>query len=315
MSEIKYTVAAQGRLLEALFALMEGKSRTTVKALLRHRQVQVNRRVTTAFDAPLKAGDVITVVAGRTPEPLQSPLLSIVYEDDALIVIDKRYGVLSMATDRERERCAYFVLSEYVKRQREDNRIFIVHRLDRETSGLMLFARSEQVKLAFQGRWREMIVERRYVAVVEGAMPAAQGEIDVPLAENSLYKVYAAQGGVEALTRYRVLQAGDEYSLVELELETGRKNQIRAHLEHVGAPVAGDRKYGAKGSPAGRVCLHACRIDFVHPVTGELFSFSTPVPASFKAAVASSGKRAAGPKVRPRSQRPVGRTPSSRSRR
>jgi len=333
--EKHYTAAADGPLLEVLFALMPGESRTTVKALLKHRQVQLNRRATTRFDARVRLGDVITIVHGRQPEPLRSPYLRIVFEDEYLIVIDKRYGLLSMGTDTEKERSAYHILSEYVKRDDSNGLIFIVHRLDRETSGLMLFAKSERIKEAFQRNWAEAITARRYVAVTEGCPSPPEGEIDAPLAENSLYKVFVSRSGVDALTRYRTLSVSADkppgaprkatagwarsardfrqaeiagasptpsasrfsskgaesgssaagYALLELELATGRKNQIRAHLEHIGTPIAGDKKYGAQTNPAGRVCLHACRLDFIHPVTGEQFAFSTPVPRVFEQVV------------------------------
>lgn len=281
-----YEVAADTTLMPFLAENLQGVSRNKLKSLLAHRQVKVNRQVETRFDTPLVAGDRVEVISGRGSEAFRHPMMRIVYEDEAIIVIDKRNGLLSVGTDKERTKTAFYLLSEHVKKEDPRNRIFIIHRLDRETSGLMMFAKSEEVQSAMQRDWNRMVRDRRYVAVVEGRMPDAEGVIDAALSENKNFKVYVdPESGERAVTRYSVMAEGAEYSLVELMLETGKKNQIRAHLEHVGHPVSGDRKYGAGISPAGRVCLHARVLNIIHPVTGEEMDFSTHVPMLFEQTV------------------------------
>lgn len=279
--EIKHEAPLLGWLIDNL----EGRSRTTVKSYLSHRQVMVNDIVTTQFDHPLKPGDTVAIRMERMREEFRHPMLRIVYEDDDLIVIDKRNGLLSMATDKEKTKTAYHILGEYLKRDDPRNRIFIVHRLDRETSGLMLFAKSESIKETLQHNWKRLVLDRRYVAVTEGEITEREGVIRAALSENAATrKVYVDRRGegTDATTRYRVLRAKNGRSLVELCLETGRKNQIRAHLEWIGHPIVGDKKYGAKDDSAGRVCLHAHKLSFTHPTTGRVLDFSTRIPQLFE---------------------------------
>lgn len=282
---LEYTVGEATTLLPYLFESITNQSRTTIKSYLTHRQVSVNNIITTQFDIQLKDGDIIRIRKGRAPLELKHPMLRIVYEDDHIIVIDKRNGLLSMATDKQREKTAYFILSDYVKLSDETNKIFILHRLDRETSGLMMFAKSEDVQSTMQKGWKELVRERRYVAVVEGSFKEKSGEIKTQLVENKNLKMYVPRDideGEEAITRYKVLKQGRVNSLVELELETGKKNQIRAHMEHMNCPIIGDKKYGAiNPNPSGRVCLHAFLLNITHPITGEDMDFETRVPQLF----------------------------------
>lgn len=273
------------QLLPFLFDALPASSRTTVKSFLRNRQVKVNGIPETRHDTQLMPGDRVNIVSGHTAPELKHPLLRIVYEDESLIVIDKRHGLLSMGTDKEQRRTAYFILSEHVKKQHPSNRIFIVHRLDRETSGLMLFAKNQQVQESFQRRWKELVADRRYVAVTEGCPAEAKGTIEASLTQNKACKVYVSEEGEKAVTEYRILKKGTDYALMELRLETGKKNQIRAHMEWKGCPIAGDVKYSARSNPAGRVCLHARVLRFRHPVTGENMDFSTRIPQLFESIV------------------------------
>ena len=283
MSQRSYEVQENCELLPFLIATFGNSSRTTVKSYLAHEQVEVNGRIVTRFDAPLSGGDLVDVFPRRKTDPLRHPMLRIVYEDEAVVVIDKRSGLLSMGTERERVRTAYYILSGYVKRANPSNRIFIVHRLDRDTSGLMVFAKSETVKRRLQDGWNEAVRRRTYVAVVEGKLERERGIVSTYLAENRGYKMFVTDRGKgeRAVTHYRVLKRGRNRSLLELELETGKKNQIRAHMEYIGHSISGDRKYGAKDDPIGRVALHANRLAFVHPVSGKEMDFSSPVPAAF----------------------------------
>jgi 23S rRNA pseudouridine1911/1915/1917 synthase len=285
MKNLVFEITTPARLLDFLFAALPDKSRTTVKSLLTHRQVSVNRLVTTQFDQKLRLGDRVEISAEKGRAEFRHPMLRIVWEDDALIVIDKKYGLLSIATDKIIQKTAYHILSEYVKAEDPRNRIFVLHRLDRETSGLMMFAKSQEIQRRMQSNWNETVAERKYYAVVEGAMEPPAGTITSYLAENKVFKVYATtpEEGKEAILEYKTLSVNRDCSLLEIGLETGRKNQIRAQLESVGHPIAGDKKYGAQSSPMGRVALHAGSIAFVHPVTGEEMVFTSPLPYKFHA--------------------------------
>lgn len=274
-------------LLKFMFAEIN-QSKTTVKSYLRNRQVKVNNQIITQFDHTLNAGDSVEISLGMTEEQFRHPMLRIVYEDDHIILINKNYGLLSMATDSERTKTAYYVLSEYLKSKDRNNRVFIVHRLDRETSGLLLFAKSQEVQHTLQQNWNDNILERKYVAVVEGAPKEPEGVIKSYLAENSRYVVYVTKNKEEgelAITTYKTIKQGKDNTLLELELETGKKNQIRVHMQQMGCSIIGDRKYGGKQSPIGRLALHASRIRFKHPVTGEEMTFDIGVPPMFLTAL------------------------------
>lgn len=272
------------KLLDFLFAAMPDRKRTTVKDYLKHRQVMVNGKVTTQFDQALTPGDAVAVNASREFQTLRNPRLSIVYEDDDIVVVNKGYGLLSVGTDKIKTGTAYSILRDYLKRVDPRNKVFIVHRLDQHTSGLMMFAKNVRAKEAMQHNWNNMVLDRRYVCVVEGKLDPPEGEIRSYLAENSQHEVYSTddpKAGELAVTRYRTLRSANGYSLVEVNLETGRKNQIRVHMKDLGHPIAGDRKYGAKTSPIHRLALHAMSLRFAHPVTRKDMNFSTPIPATF----------------------------------
>lgn len=280
-----YSPKEDTKLLEFLFASMPERKRTNVKELLKHNQVKVNDEVTTQFDMPLTPSDTVYVNLTREFPRFYNRRLKIVHEDDDIIVVNKGYGLLSMGNDKVKEGTAYSILKEYVKWVDPRQKIFIVHRLDRDTSGLMMFAKNMQAKEAMQHNWNNMVLNRTYVAVVEGNVEKDEGVIRTYLAENSKYEVYVTDNPEEgqlAVTRYKVLKRKNGYTLMELELDTGRKNQIRVHMKHIGHPIAGDRRYGAKSSPIHRLALHAQTLRFVHPITRRQMDFSTPIPASFQ---------------------------------
>lgn len=283
----EFKIDEKGALLSSLFNLIKDQSKTTIKSYLSHRQVSINNVITTKFDAAVGTNDMVRVRMGRAPEEFKHPMLRIVYEDQHIIIIDKRNGLLSMASSKQQTKTAYFILSEYIKRKDPQNRLFILHRLDRETSGLMLFAKSQEVQETMQRNWHTLVRERKYVAVIEGMLPQKEGTIHTRLAENAALKVYVPrhdeERGEDATTNYRVLRTGRNHSLIELELETGKKNQIRAHMEYMGCPIIGDKKYGAVGkNSSGRVCLHAYVLNITHPVTNENLDFSTRIPQLFE---------------------------------
>ena len=283
----RVTVREASPLLPFLFAHLTDRSRSAVKSLLRHGQIWVNGRVTTHFDMPLRPGDTVLISHERGRPAFNSPYLRIVWEDESLIVIDKRDGLLSVSDSVAQERTAWAILSAYVREQDPRNRIFVLHRLDRGTSGLMMFARNKGVQEKMREGWADIVTRRSYVAVVEGVPEPAEDTLRNFLAENSRMKVYCTDPlhGKEAVTHYRVLKAASDCALVEFTLETGRKNQIRAQMEAFGHPIAGDPKYGAQTDPAERLMLHACRLWFIHPETGREMRFDTPIPTVFSAQV------------------------------
>lgn len=277
------TVSEANTLLPFLLELLKDQSRSSVKALLSRGQISVNGRVTRQFDEELNPNDTVSINYGRGKVEFSNPLLKILWEDDDLIVVNKREGLLSVSTDRVKERTAYRLLSDYVKKTDPRNKIFVLHRLDRDTSGIMMFAKNQCVKERLQSNWGSMITTRTYVAVVEGRPEKETDLIVSNLVENRKMQVYVSlEGdGKEAITRYRLLQTNNRYSLLELDLETGRKNQIRAQMQSIGHPVAGDSKYGAETNPAGRLMLHARKLCFIHPTTGEEMRFETRIPDAF----------------------------------
>lgn len=280
-----YTPSEDTTLLKFLFEAMPQRKRTNVKELLQHNQIKVNNLVVTQFDTPISPADTIYVNLTREFPRFYNRRLNIVYEDDDIVVVNKGYGLLSMGNDKVKEGTAYSILKEYIKWVDPRQKIFIVHRLDRDTSGLMMFAKNVHAKEAMQHNWNNMVLNRTYVAVVEGNVETDEGTIQTYLAENSKFEVYVTENpdeGQLAITRYKVLQRKNGYTLMELELDTGRKNQIRVHMKHLGHPITGDRRYGAKSSPIHRLALHARTLRFVHPITRREMNFSTPIPISFQ---------------------------------
>lgn len=279
-----YHVTEDATLLDFLIRAMPQRKRTAVKNLLGHNQIAVNGIPTTQFDMPLKEGDEVKANLTREFRVFYNRRLKLVYEDDDIIVVNKGYGLLSMGTDKIKEGTAYSILREYLKWQNPRNMLFIVHRLDRDTSGLMVFAKTQEAKDKLQHNWNNMVISRKYLAVVEGKPEPEEGEVRSYLAENSRFEVYSTdkpEEGQLAVTRYRTLRSRNGYSLMEVTLDTGRKNQIRVHMKDLGHPIAGDRRYGAKSSPIHRMALHAQTLRFIHPITRKDMNFSTPVPASF----------------------------------
>jgi 23S rRNA pseudouridine1911/1915/1917 synthase len=272
-------------------------SRTSTKQLLANRRVQVNGACQTRHDTLLQAGDTVSISNSKGNIRLTHPKLRVVYEDDHLMVVEKREGLLTVPTSNaSREMTALSVLRAYVRRQNPRNNVYVVHRLDRETSGLLVFAKTPELQEYMRTWWKEIVTERTYVAVAEGCLREKEGVVRSWFTEDKRHAmVYSSpvdDGGDLAVTHYRVLAesgttvsgAATVCSLVELRLETGRTNQIRVHLASLGHPVVGDRKYGHgnESSPVDRLCLHARVLEFIHPVTEQKVRFETPVPKDFR---------------------------------
>ena len=277
-------------LLDFIQSKMGGMAKTSVKQLLSQRRVTVNGVVQTRYDTPLQAGDTVVISSGRGNIQLNHPKLRIVFEDDHLIVVEKQVGLLTVPTfPGSTETTAFSILKAYVRRQNARAGIYTVHRLDRETSGLLVFAKSPELQHYMRTYWRQLVTKRTYVAVAEGIFEQKEGKITTWLTEDKrnamVYSSPVDDGGDIAITNYKVVRenAEKDLSMVELNLETGRTNQIRVHLASKGHPVSGDRKYGHGNefSPADRLCLHARVLEFIHPATEQTVHFETPVPKEF----------------------------------
>lgn len=289
-----FTIEHEERLLAFLLAKLPQKGRKLVKAVLGAGQVRVNGRPVTQFDQPLLPGQRVEVCWQQAAAPTPAPGLKIVHEDAELIVIDKPSGLLTVATDKEKRKTAYALLSDYVKARDPEKKIFIIHRLDRETSGLLMFAKNETIKHQVQETWEATIAERTYVAVVEGQVEPPAGTVTSWLTESKAFIVYSSQNpklGKKSVTHYKKILESPDFSLVKLNLETGRKHQIRVHMQDIGHPVIGDVKYGANANPIRRLGLHAQVLAFTHPRTGKLSRFETPIPEKFLRLFGAGKKR------------------------
>lgn len=279
-----YNVSAAQPLLEFLLENVP-QSRTKIKATLQGRGIKVDGKTVSQFDFMLQPGMKVAVSkTKRNQRSFKSRYVRIVYEDRWLIVIEKQPGILSMAGGHSSLNVKS-VLDEYFRQSHQKCTAHVVHRLDRDTSGLMVYAKDMDTEQMLEHNWHQIVYDRRYVAVVSGEMENDEGTISSWLKDNKAYITYSSpvdNGGKLAITHYHVLDRTTEHSLVEFRLETGRKNQIRVHSADMGHPVCGDSKYGNGDDPIRRLCLHAWLLCFTHPVTGEPMEFETPVPTSFK---------------------------------
>lgn len=278
-------------LLEFVEEMSKNSSRTSAKSWLKHGQIMLNGEVTTAFDAPVAPGSEVKVNTSRAFIRFRHPRLKLIYEDDDVIIVDKGYGLLSVGIPNPQKKkieSAYDIIREYLKKKDPRNKLFVVHRLDRDTSGVMMFAKNEEAMETLRHNWNNYVLERLYVALLEGFVKDEEGIIKSRLTENSQYLVYSTDNNNEgklAVTRYKVKERRHGLSLVEFTLDTGRKNQIRVHASELGHPICGDKKYGAKQSRLGRLCLHAKTLRFAHPRTKKDMYFESPVPYGFYKAV------------------------------
>ena len=285
-------------LMDFLQAKMGGMAKASIKQLLSQRRVTVNNAIQTRHDTPIRRGEIVVIASGRGNVELRHPKLRVVYEDDALIVVEKKNGLLTVPVKADsKETTVFSILKEYVRKQSHRNTVHVVHRLDRETSGLLVFAKSPELQEYMRTYWRQLVTKRTYVALVEGKLEKKEGKITSWLTENPRTALVSSSpvdnGGQLAITNYKVLKESalqtdeadlkTEYSLVELNLETGRTNQIRVHMASMGHPVVGDRKYGHgnESSPIDRLCLHARVLEFIHPMTEKKVRFEAPMPKEF----------------------------------
>lgn len=292
--DTSFRVEQQISLLDLLMSKMGGMSRTSVKQLLTQRRVSVAGAIQTRGDYTLLPGDRVVVSSGHGNTALTHPKLSLLYEDEHLLVVYKRPGLLTVPTRPESsETTVQSILRAYVRREHPRNSVYVVHRLDRETSGVLVFARTPELQEYMRTYWRQLVTERTYIAVAEGVFDQPEGTITTWLTEDNrramVYSSPTDNGGQKAITHYKVLRQSpvtcnpSPVTLLELHLETGRTNQIRVHLASIHHPVVGDRKYGhgLDESPIDRLCLHAKVLAFIHPVTEKKVRFEAPVPKEF----------------------------------
>lgn len=278
-----YTVKEEAPLLEWLLNYLQ-QSRSKVKATLQGRGIKVNGKVVTQFDFLLQPGMKIAVSQTKKNDQFKSRYVKIVYEDRYLVVVEKNIGILSMAAGHSSLNVKS-VLDDYFRKTRQNCTAHVVHRLDRDTSGLMIYAKDMTTEQILEHEWHQIVYDRRYVAVVSGEMEDDEGTIANWLKDNKAYVTYSSpvdNGGKYAVTHFHTLARTADHSLVEYRLETGRKNQIRVHSADMGHPVCGDVKYGNGDNPIHRLCLHAYVLCFYHPVTHQRMEFETPVPNDFK---------------------------------
>lgn len=275
---MKFTVTEEKSLLEQLQKIFPDSSNRTLRSWIENGRIEVNGAPSLQAKKLLLPGDQLVV--GSRRETLDSGI-QILYEDRDLVVIHKPIGLLSVATDYEKGKTAH----SFLKDRAPGRRVWVIHRLDRETSGVMIFAYSEKAYESLKADLKARKVKREYSAVVEGSLEEESGTFESYLVEDSNYQVHTTDDpdeGQLAITHFEVVQTSPQYTHLNIRLETGRKNQIRVHCQEAGHPIVGDTKYGAMGSPIKRLCLHAKKLTFRHPIKGEIMSFESPTPHEFQ---------------------------------
>lgn len=278
-----FKVEKENELMKFLMEKMPENSRNSIKSLLTNKRVLVDGKLESQYNYKLTPGQEVSISKTRVvSQKLKG--VSILFEDNDILVVEKEKGILSIGTEKEKKNTAYSILKDYLKEQDPKNKIFVVHRLDRDTSGVMIFAKSAKAQDILQTNWNDLVKERSYVALVEGNVKKDRDTIVSYLAENKAYISYSTDNpeeGKKAVSNYKVIRRNKNYSLLEVNIETGRKNQIRVHMKELGHSVVGDKKYGATKNPINRLGLHAYTIVFTHPITNEVVSFTSKIPNEF----------------------------------
>lgn len=280
-NNIEIPVDSDDQIYSFLRRNMPNKSKNNIKSLLSNGAIFINDKVITKYDYIVKKGQVVTINNNR----VKASNIDIIYEDKDIIVINKKSGLLTIATDDEKEVTAYHFVMEYLKSRNKSARVFIVHRLDKDTSGILVFAKSERMKKLLQDNWNDIVKVRSYLTIVEGVVPKDKGTIRTYLKENKNNMVYSSpksSDGKLAITNYKKISSNANYSFLEVKIDTGRKNQIRVHMKELGYSVVGDKKYGIKSDPIKRLALHANVLEFVNPVTKKVMHFESKMPECFK---------------------------------
>lgn len=279
----EYPVKKETELLTFLLETFKDQSRNSVKSLLSSRRVTVDGAPVTQFNFKLVPGDIVIISKEAIRRKIRSNL-PIIYEDNEIIVINKPSGLLSIASDKEKGSTAYRVVTDYVQQKDKHNRIYVVHRLDEDTSGVLMFVKNQKLQEAFTNSWNELVSKRGYFAIVEGSMEKDSGTVTSYLkmnAQNMMYSSKKKGDGKLSITHYRVMKRNKDYSLLDIKIDSGRKNQIRVHMGDLGHYVIGDDKYGNPSNPLGRLGLHSYCLEITHPFTNKKMKFNAPIPEVF----------------------------------
>lgn len=280
MSKLQnYKVTEETTLVNSISLFKKDLSKKTIKNYIKNGMVKVNNKVITNSSYLLKINDIVEIVYEKI---VNNNKLEIIYEDDYLIAINKPYGLLSISNEKEKNITAYRMVSDYIKDNKKGRFIFVVHRLDQDTSGVLMFAKNEKIRDILQENWNNMVKKRGYIAIVDGIIKDS-GTMHTYLREDRNQFVYSAKGtdGKEAITHYFPIKNNNNYSMLQVFIDTGRRNQIRVHLSESGYPIAGDKKYKCKSNPIKRLCLHANILEFIHPVTKKLIHIESDIPNEF----------------------------------
>ena len=271
---MKYDIKKEDTLLEFLYKNIN-KSKNTIKNILKNGNIIINGKVVTKYDYRLNIGDILEI-----KKMINN--IEIIYEDKYIIVVNKRSKLPTIADNKNKENNLYHMVSSYLKQKNKNSKVFIIHRLDKDTSGVIMFAKSETVKKIYQDDWNNITLLREYIAIVEGRLKKREGTIKNSLSENNEGYVYINSNGKLAITSYEVIKENNNLSLLKVNIKTGKKNQIRVALKSIGNPIIGDLKYGSKSNPINRLGLHASRIEVIDPITKKRLVFEAKVPECFE---------------------------------
>lgn len=280
----EYEVKENMRLIDFLLLTLKNKSRNNIKSLLSHHQVLIDGNPVSQFDFEVVKGDIVMISPSRIKPSHNKSKINVIYEDDDFLAIDKPSGLLSVATDKEKTVTAYRLATDYVRAKDPKSRLFVCHRIDKDTSGVLLFAKNNEIRVALQDDWNIFVKKREYIALVEGYMKKDEGTRTSWLLEtktNLMYSSKKAGDGLKATTHYKVIKKNDNYSLLNVLIDTGRKNQIRVHMKELGHMVVGDEKYKSNENPIKRLGLHALTLSFIHPFNNNLIEIKTKTPDVF----------------------------------
>ena len=274
-----YIVTENNTLLESIYLFKKDLSKKTIKNYIKNKMVNVNGKCITNTNNMVNIGDKIEIFYDKKEIPVYN--LEIIYEDEYLIAINKPAGLLSISNDKEKEITAYRMVSDYVKKEKKY--IFVVHRLDQETSGILLFAKNQNIRDKMQDNWNTITKKRGYLAITQGKMKD-KDTFHTFLREDKNGFIFSSKygDGKEAITNYQVIKRNKNYNLLQVFIDTGRRNQIRVHLSENNTPIVGDKKYKTKSNPIKRLCLHANILEFIHPVTKKIIHLETEMPDEFK---------------------------------
>lgn len=281
---MKYIVTKEDELLRFLLDNVE-LSHKKIKSLLKYQNILLNGKVVTKYNELLKKNDIVEIKEFQTKKHPKE--LDIIYEDKDIIVVNKPAGLLTISTFKEKEKTLYHLVREYVKKVNKQNQIFVIHRLDRDTSGIVMFAKNEKIKNLYQNHWNDIVRTRKYQAIVEGILENKSGTLKSYLEENEEGYVYPSKNGKLAITNYIVKKESKYYSLLDIDIKTGRKNQIRVQLKEIGHPIVGDKKYGNKKD---RMYLCAYELSLQNPVTKKIDTYKVNVPRKFKELLSKESK-------------------------